>query len=158
MLQQPTMEKLETMRLHGMAQALRELAANEQSRELSFEDRLALLVDRQFTWRQNEAMQARLRRAKLRNNACIEDIDYRAARGLDKTLLRSLAADSSWVTRHENIFVCGPTGVGKATWHARWRRRRAATAIRRGTRGPWRCSATWRWHAPTAACVICCCG
>jgi DNA replication protein DnaC len=114
MLQQPTIEKLEAMRLHGMAQALRELAANEESRELSFEDRLALLVDRQFTWRQNEALQARLRRAKLRNNACVEDIDYRAARGLDKTLLRSLATDSAWVARHENVFVCGPTGVGKS--------------------------------------------
>jgi len=66
MLQQPTSEKLEAMRLHGMAQALRELAGNEAARELSFEDRLALLVDRQFTWRQNEALQARLRRAKFR--------------------------------------------------------------------------------------------
>jgi len=114
MLQQPTLEKLEAMRLHGMAQALRELAGNEASRELTFEDRLALLVDRQFTWRQNEALQARLRRAKLRTNASVEDIDYRAARGLDKTLVRSLAAESAWVERHENIFVCGPTGVGKS--------------------------------------------
>lgn len=114
MLQQPTLQKLEAMRLHGMAQAWREQAADEQARELSFEDRLALLVDRQFTWRQNEALQARLRRAKLKANACVEDIDYRAARGLDKTLLRSLAAESAWVERHENIFVCGPTGVGKS--------------------------------------------
>src|SRR5215470_9192602 len=114
MLQQPTLQKLEAMRLHGMAQALRELAANEQAGELSFEDRLALLVDRQFTWRQNEALQARLRRARLRNNACVEDIDYRATRGLDKTLVRSLATDSSWVSWHENVFVCGPTGVGKS--------------------------------------------
>jgi DNA replication protein len=114
MLQQPTLQKLEAMRLHGMAQALRELVGNEAAGELSFEDRLALLVDRQFTWRQNEALQARLRRAKLRTNACVEDIDYRAARGLDKTLVRSLAAESGWVERHENIFVCGPTGVGKS--------------------------------------------
>ena len=71
-------------------------------------------MDRQFTWRQNEALQARLRRAKLRANACVEDIDFRTARGLDKTLLRSLTAESAWVERHENIFVCGPTGVGKS--------------------------------------------
>ncbi len=114
MLQQPMLEKLEAMRLHGMAQALRELAKSEEARELSFEERLALLVDRQFTWRQNEALQARLRRAKLRTNACVEDIDYRAARGLDKTLLRSLALESAWVAQHENVFICGPTGVGKS--------------------------------------------
>ena len=66
MLHQPTLEKLEAMRLHGMAQAWRELAKSEQASELSFEERMALLVDRQFAWRQNEAFEARLRRAKLR--------------------------------------------------------------------------------------------
>jgi DNA replication protein DnaC len=114
MLNQPTLEKLEAMRLHGMAQAWRELAKDDAARELSFEDRLALLVDRQFTWRQNEALQARLRRAKLKNNAAVEDIDFRAARGLDKTLVRSLVAESAWVQKHENVFVCGPTGAGKS--------------------------------------------
>ncbi len=109
MLHQPTLEKLEAMRLHGMAQAWRELAQSEQAGDLGFEERMALLVDRQFTWRQNEAFQARLRRAKLRANACVKDIDYRAARGLDKTLVRSLIAESAWVLRHENVFVCGPT-------------------------------------------------
>lgn len=114
MLDQPTLDKLEVMRLHGMAQAWREMAKSDQAAELSFEERMALLVDRQFTWRENEAFAARLRRAKLRANACVEDIDYRAARGLDKTLLRSLASASEWVERHENVFVCGPTGVGKS--------------------------------------------
>ena len=114
MLDQPTLEKLEAMRLHGMAQAWREMAKSERAAELSFEERMALLVDRQFTWRENEAFAARLRRAKLRANACVEDIDFRAARGLDKTLLRSLASASEWVERHENVFVCGPTGVGKS--------------------------------------------
>ena len=114
MLEQPTLSKLEAMRLHGMAQALREQNKDEAMRELSFAERFALLVDRQLTWRQNEALQARLRRAKLRTNACVEDIDYRAARGLDKALLRSLMQESAWVAQHENIFVCGPTGVGKS--------------------------------------------
>ena len=114
MLLQPTLEKLESMRLHGMAQALREQNKDEQARELIFEDRLALLVDRQMTWRQNEALQARLRRAKLRGNACVEDVDFRTARGLDKSLFRSLTQESAWVARHENVFVCGPTGVGKS--------------------------------------------
>jgi DNA replication protein DnaC len=114
MLHQPTLDKLEAMRLHGMAQTLREWAGSGSAQELSFDERLALLVDRQHTWRQNEAMQARLRRAKLRTSACVEDIDYRASRGLDKSLVRSLAQESAWVTQHENIFVCGPTGVGKS--------------------------------------------
>ena len=114
MLLQPTLEKLESMRLHGMAQALREQNKDEQAHELIFEDRLALLVDRQMTWRQNEALQARLRRAKLRGNACVEDVDFRTARGLDKSLFRSLTQESAWVARHENVFVCGPTGVGKS--------------------------------------------
>lgn len=114
MLHNPTLEKPESMRLHGMAQALREQTKDERSRELSFEERFALLVDRQVTWRQNEAMQTRLRRAKLRNNACVEDIDYRSSRGLDKALVRSLIQESAWVTKHENVFVRGPTGVGKS--------------------------------------------
>ena len=114
MLHNPTLEKLEAMRLHGMAQALREQSKDERSRELSFEERFALLVDRQVIWRQNEAMQTRLRRAKLRNNACAEDIDFRASRGLDKALIRMLTQESAWVAKHENLFVCGPTGVGKS--------------------------------------------
>ena len=158
MLHQPTREKLEAMRLHGMAQAWREMAKSEQAAELSFEERMALLVDRQFTWRQNEAFEARLRRAKLRANACVEDIDYRAARGLDKTLLRSLAAESAWVERHENVFVCGPTGVGKSFWRACWRRKHAATDTRHSIHGRRRCSAIWHWRGPMAACGTCCCG
>ena len=114
MLHHPTLEKLEALRLHGMAQALREQARDEPARELSFEDRLALLVDRQVTWRSNEALQARLRRAKLRSQACLEDVDYRASRGLDKSLFRALAQESAWAAKHENVFICGPTGVGKS--------------------------------------------
>ena len=70
MLVQPTLSKLEAMRLHGMAQALREQNQDDNATQLTFEERFALLVDRQLTWRQNEAMQARLRRAKLRSQAC----------------------------------------------------------------------------------------
>lgn len=73
-----------------------------------------MLVDRQMTWRQNEAMQARSQRAKLRNNACVEDIDYRSWRGLDKALIRTLTQESALVAQHENIPCVGPTGVGKS--------------------------------------------
>jgi DNA replication protein DnaC len=65
-------------------------------------------------WRQNQALARRLYVAKLRGNACVEEIDYRAARGLDKSVIRGLAQESSWVRNHEHIFILGPTGVGKS--------------------------------------------
>src|SRR5215471_15148983 len=114
MLHQPILEKMMAMRLEPMVEAWRALEQDEGAHELGFEEKMALMIDRLWTWRQNQAFQQRLKRAKLGVRACVEDIDYRAARGLDKTLVRSLAAESSWVQRHENVFLCGPTGVGKS--------------------------------------------
>jgi DNA replication protein DnaC len=113
MLLQPTIEKLMTMRLIGMAEALQTQEQDARAQELSFQERFALLVDQQFNWRQNEALVRRLQRAKLRG-ACVEDIDWRAARGLEKNLVRSLIQESAWVAKHEHLFVLGPTGVGKS--------------------------------------------
>jgi DNA replication protein DnaC len=113
MLHQPTIEKLLAMRLVGMAEALQAQEKDGNSQELTFTERLALLVDQQYNWRQNQALVRRLIRAKLRG-ACVEDLDWRAARGLDKTLLRSLIQESAWVRQHEHVFVLGPTGVGKS--------------------------------------------
>jgi hypothetical protein len=90
MLHQPTIEKLIGMRLQGMVDGLDAIEQDEAARDLSFEEKLALIVDRQYTWRQNQAFQQRLKRARLRGNACIEDVDYRAARGIDKTMVRGL--------------------------------------------------------------------
>lgn len=114
MLYQPTIEKLASMRLTGMVEALKAQENDPAVQDLSFQERLALLVDRQLNWRQNLALQQRLKRAKLRANACVEDIDWRAARGLDKTVLQALMQESNWVRQHEHVFVLGPTGVGKS--------------------------------------------
>src|SRR5574342_928017 len=114
MLQQPMIEKLQAMRLHGMAEGLQTQEQDAGARELSFLERLGLLVDQQWSWRQNQALARRLKVAKLRANACVEDIDYRASRGLDKSVLRALTQESAWVRNHENVFVLGPCGVGKS--------------------------------------------
>jgi DNA replication protein DnaC len=102
------------MRLAGMVEALKAQEQDRASNELSFLERLALLVDQQCSWRENQALTRRLKAAKLKGPACVEDIDYRAVRGLDKTAMRALARDSAWVRNHENIFVIGPCGVGKS--------------------------------------------
>ena len=108
MLQEPMMDKLTAMRLLGMVEALKIQEQDPVSRELSFLERLGLLVDQQWTWRENQALARRLHAAKLKG-AAVEDIDYRTARGLDKSVLRALTQNSKWVEQHENIFVLGPT-------------------------------------------------
>jgi DNA replication protein DnaC len=100
--------------MEPMVETWRSFEQDDNAAQLSFEEKLSLMVDRLWTWRQNLALERRLRYAKLKGNACIEDIDYRASRGLDRALMRSLATDSGWVARHENIFIIGPTGVGKS--------------------------------------------
>jgi DNA replication protein DnaC len=117
MLNQPTLEKLETMHLQGMAEAFRSQAQQTSFAELSFEERLAMLVDQEWIWRQNRALARRLTQAKFRYRASVEDIDFRLARGLDRALVRSLTQNSAWVHQHQQIFLLGATGVGK-TWLA----------------------------------------
>jgi len=114
MLNQQTLEKLHALRLQGMAAAFRAQAEQPGITELSFEERFALLVDQQWNWRQSRALQRRLAKAKLRHRASVEDIDFRTPRGLDRTLVRSLIQDSGWVREHRNLFLIGPTGIGKS--------------------------------------------
>jgi DNA replication protein DnaC len=116
MLHHPTLEKLQTLRLFGMYKALTEQMNMPDINTLSFEERLGLLADREITERDDRRLKTRLRQAKLKHNACVEDIDYRARRGLDKALILQLAS-CRWVHEGLNLIVNGPTGVGK-TWIA----------------------------------------
>ena len=102
MLNQQTIEKLYAMPMRGMADAFTQQQEDPQTTQLSFEERFALLVDRQWTWRQNRILERRLREARLQGTACIEDIDFRAARGLDKQVVRSMIHHWDWVRRHQH--------------------------------------------------------
>ena len=113
MLTHPTVDKLHELRCTGMAKAMAEQFASPQVQNLSFEERLGLLVDRELTERHSRQLTNRLRRARLRHDACIEDIDFRAPRGLDKDLVLSLA-DGRWVREHLSILIIGPAGIGKS--------------------------------------------
>lgn len=112
MLNHPTLEKLHGLRLTGMAQALQEQAQMAEIDQLSFEERLGLLVDREVTERENRRLKTRLKKAKLRQAASVEDLDWRARRGLDKALVAKLT-QSDWIEAKYNVLIIGPTGVGK---------------------------------------------
>jgi len=113
MLNQPTLDKLMALKLSGMAKAFQEQMGLPDITSLSFEERLGLLVDREITERDNRRLKTRLKAAKLRQAACIEDIDYRYPRGLDKSVILTLAT-CQWVKAHHNVLITGPTGVGKS--------------------------------------------
>jgi len=113
MLTHPTLQTLKMMKLYGMAKALETQMESTDYEPLPFLERLGFLVDTEQIHRDNRSLQSRLRKAKLRHTACLEDLDMRSARGLDKSLLASLAT-SKWVHSHQNILIIGPTGVGKS--------------------------------------------
>ncbi len=114
MLNHPTLEKLTELRLSGMKEALVEQQDMADIEELEFEERLGLLVDREITVREDRRLKNRLRNARLRQQAAIEDLDYQHPRGLDKSLMRDLGS-CQWIRKHLNLLITGPTGVGK-TW------------------------------------------
>lgn len=112
MLTQPIFEKLEQLRFYGMLKALQEQMQMPDIEKLSFEERLGLLTDREMTERENRRLKTRLKNARLRQNVCVEDVDFRHPRKLDKPLFMQLS-DGRWLKEHHNLLLIGPTGVGK---------------------------------------------
>ena len=108
-----TIEKLSQMKLHTMSAAFQEQLEQPALSGLSFEDRFAMLVDREWNSREDRKLTKRLKTARLRTNATVEDIDYQHPRGLDKSVIRSLAS-CQWIRAHQNVIVTGPTGTGKS--------------------------------------------
>jgi DNA replication protein DnaC len=114
MMIHPTLERLHELRLSGMAAALEEQLQSSAASELSFEERLALLLEREISFRDNRRLQRLLQEARLRlPSASLEDIDFRSARGLDRSVLLRLSS-ADWIRQHQVVLLVGPTGVGKS--------------------------------------------
>jgi DNA replication protein DnaC len=112
MLNHQTSEQLRRLKLTGMALGFEEQLKQPQTQTLSFEERFGLIVDREWTFRENRRLKRLLKSARLREAACLEDIDYRQRRGLQPSIVRSLAS-GQWITLHQNVIIIGPTGSGK---------------------------------------------
>jgi DNA replication protein DnaC len=112
MLIQPTLDTLNRLKLHGMAAALSEQLTQSAAMGLAFDERLALLLDREVVHRDNRRLARLLQLAQLKQRACVEDIDYRARRGLDRSQLTSLAG-CDWIRQAHNLLIHGATGCGK---------------------------------------------
>ena len=161
MLTHPTHDRLVALGLTGMAKALEEQRKQPDIAALSFEERIALMVDREAIERENKRLVSRLKFASLRQSAVVEDVDMKAPRGLDKALFARLVA-GDWIARHQSVLICGPTAPAKvglpvpsATRHAAtitpssiiacqgysmpWHSH-AATGVMRGSSRAWRAS------------------
>ena len=113
MLMHPTHDRLIALGLTGMAKALEEQRRQPDIAALAFEERIAMMIDREAIERENKRLTTRLKFACLRQSAIVEDVDMKTARGLDKALFQKLAA-GDWIIRHQNLIIIGKTGVGKS--------------------------------------------
>ena len=152
MLTHPTSERLEALGFKGMAKALDEQRnAADTFETLSFEERLGLLVDREAAERSAKRLANKLRTASLRQTACVEDLDMRTSRGIDKSVMAHLI-DGTWIDRHENLLITGPTGLGKswiacALGHKACRDDRRVDVSPRAPSVPGSGHRAWRWPA-----------
>lgn len=113
MLAEQTYEKLVRMKLRGMAEGFRQFLDEPNPDKLTFEERLGLFVDREWDERERRRLTRRLQMAKLREPACLEDVNYEHPRNLDRAMIQRLAT-CQWIERHENVTITGPTGLGKS--------------------------------------------
>jgi DNA replication protein DnaC len=113
MLSVPTEDKLRSLKLFGMLKAFQEQRSQSETAQMSFDERLGLLIDRETTERDSRRISTRLRQAHLRQDACVENVDYSQHRGLDKTMIKTLAT-GQWLKDHLNVLITGPCGVGKS--------------------------------------------
>ncbi|MBX9690958.1 MAG: ATP-binding protein, partial [Cyanobacteria bacterium] len=113
MLNNPTIDKLLELKLLGMAEAFKQQVQLPELAKLSFDERFGLIVDAEFSDRDNAAFRRSLKTAKLRQEACIEDLDFDPSRGLDRKLVAQLSS-CTWITQGLNVLITGKTGVGKS--------------------------------------------
>lgn len=113
MLNQATVDKMQTMKMAAMAEAFHKQLESGQWADLSFEERIGMLIDTEWTSREQKKLSRRLKTARLRYQASIEDIDYKAPRGLDRQVVLALSS-CGWIQEHHNLIVTGTTGTGKS--------------------------------------------
>jgi len=113
MLNQATLDKLHAMKMSALAEAFQKQIGSPHHAALSFEERVGMLIDSEWTYREQRKLSRRLKTAHLRYPASIEDIDFKAHRGLDRQVVLALAT-CGWIRDHQNLILVGPTGIGKS--------------------------------------------
>jgi hypothetical protein len=150
MLNHPTFNQLNQLGLFGMAKAFAEILASGDAAALPIAEGLALLLDRESSYRNDKRLAARLRYAKPRHQEAVGDVDYRIVRNLDRALFQRLVA-GDWIDAHDNIIFAGKPASGNRGSPARWVTRPAGITVPCSTPGPPSCSTNWRSPVATAA-------